>query len=209
VNWHFFARRRVFVAALSGVVVGSTHAAVVCSPTTSIAIPEDSEGYYINLISGDVAGSEGQVHGFDVEMYASVNSNPSGQLRFYWGSASSGNFGLVSAADSYAVLGPNQIVGPTALYSRAAFAGDTSAWQAGTDGYLGLKFSNDAMPPGTYYGWMSLTTTAPMGFPLRVHGWCYDDSGASIMTPAVAAEYVFADGFEGLPVEKSHGNRSR
>jgi len=189
-------RRCAFVAILLCAVAGNARSEVVCTPTVNIPVPEDGEGYYINLITGVVAGSEGQVPGFDVELYASVNSSPAGQLRFYWGSSTSGNFGLVSAADSYAVLGPNQVVDENALYSRQAFLGDTSAWQAGTDGYLGLKFRNDAMPPTTYYGWMSLTTTAPRGFPVWIRGWCYEDSGAAITTPAVAAEYLFADGFE-------------
>ena len=194
-NFSFCERQRGFAAILFCLAAGSANAAVVCSPPANIAVPEDSEGYYINLVTGVVAPSEGQTPGFDVEIYAAVNTNPSGQLRFYWGSMTSGNFGLVSAADTYAVLGPNQIIDGNALYSRVAFLSDTSAWQAGTAGYLGVKFKNESNML-TNYGWMLLTTTAPMGFPISVRGWCYEDTGAGIMTPAVAAEYLFADGFE-------------
>ena len=44
------------------------------------------------------------------------------------------------------------------------------------------------------YGWLLISTTAGLGFPMTVHGWCFDDSGAAVTIPADA---LFADGYGG------------
>ena len=45
------------------------------------------------------------------------------------------------------------------------------------------------------YGWMALSTSAPLGFPATIEGWCYEHSGAGITTPALP-DLIFAHGFE-------------
>lgn len=166
-------------------------AAVICAPAANLPVPSTTEGLYVNLVTGVSGQTEGSVPGFDVDLYASANSVPSDQLKFYWGSAANGGAGVVSAGDSYAVLGAGQAIGPDSLFSRAAFTGDTSAWQAGTSGYLGMRFLNESAGI-VNYGWILLSTSAPLGFPATIGGWCYETSGAAI-TIAVP---LFATGFE-------------
>ncbi len=74
---------------------------------------------------------------------------------------------MASAGDTYALLGSGAVIGPASLFTRAAFAGDTSVWQAGATGYLGMRFR---LEPGTEirYGWVLLSTTAPLGFPATI-----------------------------------------
>lgn len=169
-------------------------AAPVCRHDVDLDIPATTEGLYINLLDGVSAPAESGAPGFDVDPYASASTSPADQLRFYWGASSTGNAGVVSAGDSYAVLAAGASIGPQQLFSRAGFTGDTSAWRAGVvRGNLGLRFHNEAS--GTInYGWLLISTTAGLGFPMTVHGWCFDDSGAAVTIPADA---LFADGYGG------------
>ena len=43
------------------------------------------------------------------------------------------------------------------------------------------------------YGWLLLTTSAPLGFPATIDGWCYESSGAAI---TIRTPPLFANGFE-------------
>lgn len=174
----------------------SALAALVCSAPLELAVPQSGEGLYINLVTGVSGESEGQVPGFDVDPYAAQNSDPAHQLKFYWGQSSNGGAGVASAGDTYAVLQPGDSIGPDSLFTRAAFTGDTSAWQAGVaEGYLGMRFTNEATGE-LNYGWLRLRSSAPLGFPLTVVDGCYDDSGAGVTIAEAAADIVFCDGFE-------------
>lgn len=176
----------------------ATPAAVVCSGAVDLPIPATGEGLYLNLVTGVSGTAEAQVPGFDFDPYAAQNSNPSGQLKFYWGPSANGGAGVVSGGDTYAALQPGDTIGSSSLFSRAAFTGDTTLWQAGIKaGYLGARFTNESS--GTInYGWLRLTTTPPLGFPMTVLDWCYDDSGATITIVAAIDDGIFCDGYDGL-----------
>lgn len=174
----------------------SGQGAVVCSPMTDLDLPATTEGLYVNLVTAVSGTSEGAVPGFDFDPYAAASTNPAGQLKFYWGAESSGGAGVASTGTTYAVLGPGVSIGADNLFTRAAFTGDTTAWQAGTTGYLGTRF-RDETTGLLLYGWLSLSTTSPLGFPATLHGWCYEDSGAAIVTPdPPPSDRIFTDGFE-------------
>jgi hypothetical protein len=163
-----------------------------------LTIPATGEGLYVNLVSGVSGGTEGQVPGFDFDPYAAQNSAPTGQLKFYWGPSSNSGAGVVSSGDTYAMLQPGDMIGPASSFSRAAFTGDTSAWLAGTTaGYLGMRFTNESSG-GIDYGWLRLITTAPLGFPMTLLDWCYEDSGATITIVAALDDGIFCDGYDGL-----------
>lgn len=170
-------------------------AAEQCVSGIALDVPATSEGLYVNLVNGVSGQTEASVPGFDIDIYAAVSTEPSGQMKFYWGSAATLGAGVASAGDTYAVLGAGQLIGPDSLFTRAAFTGDTSAWQAGVSGFLGLRFRNETTGT-TQYGWMRLSTTAPLGFPATINAWCYEDSGAAITTPLPVESPMFADGFE-------------
>jgi hypothetical protein len=170
-------------------------ATVMCVSSANLNVPATSEGLYVNLVTGVSGQTEASVPGFDIDIYAAVSTNPSGQMRFYWGPAATGGAGVVSSGDSYLVLGAGAVIGPASTFSRAAFTGDTSAWQGGTTGYLGTRFLNES-GASTTYGWIQLSTNAPLGFPATILSWCYEDSGAAITTPGGMPDLVFANGFE-------------
>lgn len=191
----FVSLSAAFVLLLS---FGSAQAEVVCFHQQDIEIPQTGEGVYVNLVTGAHGGSEGAVPGFDFDPYAAQNSTPVNQLKFYWGSASSGGAGVASSGDRYAVLAPGDTVGAGSLFTRAAFTGDTSVWQAGvTAGYLGVRFKNEATD-AINYGWVRLTTSAPIGFPATLIDWCYEDAGNDIVIADEDTDTIFCDGFDGL-----------
>ncbi|UXI70105.1 hypothetical protein [Tahibacter amnicola] len=168
-------------------------AALQCTER-ALEAPATPEGVYVNLMTGITGETEASVPGFDINLYAPANADPPGQLKFYWGQSSIGGAGVASIADTYAVLAPGDTIGPASLFTRAAFAGNTSAWQAGTTGFLGLRFRNEASAV-INYGWVQLATTPPFGFPATILRWCYEDSGAAITIPA-PPDSLFADGFD-------------
>lgn len=171
-------------------------AEVVCMTQQNIEIPQNGEGVYVNLVTGAHAGSEGAVPGFDFDPYAAQNSDPANQLKFYWGSSSNGGAGVASAGDTYAVLAPGDTIGAASPFTRAGFTGDTSAWQAGVEGgYLGVRFRNEATDT-IDYGWVRLSTTAPLGFPATILDWCYEDAGDGITIPPDSDDAIFCDGFD-------------
>ncbi|MEO8670413.1 MAG: hypothetical protein ABI411_03795 [Tahibacter sp.] len=185
-------RQLVRILGLSLALSGALHAATICTQGANLDIPATSEGLYLNLLNGLSGPTEGSVPGFDIDIYTPANASPPGQLKFYWGSASTGGAGVVTAGDAYAVLGIGQTIGPGSVFSRAAFSGDTSAWQAGASAYLGMRFRNEATAV-TNYGWLLLSTAAPVGFPATIRGWCIEDAGAPITTPG---DSIFVDGFQ-------------
>lgn len=194
--------RRLAAPALAALAMfpGAASAAVMCHGNANLAVPQTSEGLYINFVTHVSGLTEGSVPGFDFNPYAAANTDPGDQLRFYWGPMQSNpdfnNGGVVTTGTTYAVLQPGDSIGPASVFTRAAITGDTTAWRAGLTGaYLGARFRNEATS-AMNYGWIRLTTTAPLGFPLTVLDWCYDDSGAAISIPLPSPDGIFGDGFE-------------
>lgn len=195
------------LVATTSVATGIAGGAVVCSGPVDLTIPATGEGLYVNLVTGASGGAEGLVPGFDIDPYAAQNSAPVGQLKFYWGPSSNGGAGVVSSGDTYALLQSGDEIGAASSFSRAAFTGDTSAWQAGvTAAYLGARFTNESSGL-INYGWLHLTTSAPHGFPMTVLDWCYEDSGATITIVAPADDDIFCDGYDGLACAANLGRK--
>lgn len=186
-------QRVLLFAAL--VAAAPAHAAVVCFNQQNLAIPATTEGLYINFLTGVHAETGGGAPGFDFDPYASASTTPPDDLRFYWGAAATGNAGVASSGVTYAVLSTGSVIGPSNLFTREGFSGNTSAWTGGvTMGYIGMRFRNEATN-AINYGWVQMTTSAPRGFPMTVHGWCFEDTGAAIAIGPVS-DAIFANGFD-------------
>ncbi len=186
-------QRAILLAALAAAV--PAHAAVTCFNQQNLGIPATTEGLYINFLNGVSAATGAGAPGFDFNPYASASTTPPDDLRFYWGTAATGNAGVASSGATYAVLPAGSVVGPSSEFTREGFSGNTSAWTSGVSlGYLGMRFRNEASS-AINYGWVQITTTPPRGFPVTVHGWCFEDSGASIAAGQIS-DAIFANGFD-------------
>jgi hypothetical protein len=187
---------RFFSSALAAALLWASGAgaATICQFGANLDVPADGEGLYVNFVTGVSARSEGQVPGFDLDVYAMQTSTPPGQMKFYWGPINNPGAGVVVSGDTYAVLAEGDTVGPAATFSRAGASGVTTAWQAGITGFLGARFRNEAAGNAIHYGWVRLTTSAPRGFPATIRDWCYDDAGAEIVI--ALPDGLFVDGFE-------------
>jgi len=182
----------IVLLSLSPIVAASEQ----CFAAQNLPVPQTTEGLYVNLVTASSGQTEASVPGFDIDLYAAASSVPSDQLKYYWGPSSNGGAGVATVGDTYAVLAGGAVIGPESLFTRAAFTGNTEAWQAGVSGYLGLRFRDEASG-AIRYGWLQLSTSAPLGFPALIEGWCYEDSGAAITIPSLPTDVLFRNGFEG------------
>lgn len=181
-----FSRGAVLASlAVAAMTVGSTQAfaAIVCS-STPISIPADINGVYVNFVTG--VNGPSSVPGWDLNTYAS-----GGALRFFSsGSASNttryvGTGTIIDLLAAGTMIDASSILSPTGVLQPGAF-------QAGvTNGYVGVAFNNEGTAT-TNYGWASLTTTGPNGFPATINEYCYQDDGTGIMagtTPVSLQSY--------------------
>ena len=179
----------------------TSQAAIINSGPVNITIPNTADGIYINFVTGTTSTSA--TSGFDFDPYSGGTAG----LLFYWGGdAGSINGGVASSANGpYLVLGIGSTISAASTFSQVANGsfGETAAYQAGTTGYLGVRFTNESTGAADY-GYVHLQTTAGNGFPARILDYSYDNTGAAITIAAVpeptttAALAAFALGAVGV-----------
>ena len=167
----------VTAAAALSLASSTALAAVVCN-NTGFAVPQNSDGIYVNLVTGATGTSGGGVAGFDINLYGAT------RLTAYPGADVSDNNALVgtvvtgTANDLYLVMANAEPIGPSATFTSES-AGMTN-WNAGvTGGFLGIRFDNEATG-AINYGWLQMTTTSPNGYPATVTAYCYENTGLPI-----------------------------
>lgn len=184
-------RTTLYVALLAAT---PAHAAQICFFGQDIDVPATIEGIYLNLQNGMRGFTEGSVPGFDFNPYAAPGA--SNGLRFYWGATAAGNAGVASSGNIYAVLPSASVIGAANPYTDSGSAGTTANWTAGvTSGFLGVRFRNE-ITGLINYGGLHISTTAPLGFPMTVHSWCYEDSGGTAVIGPLPLDELFDDGFD-------------
>ena len=168
-------------------------AAVVLSGPTSILIPNDFDGVYLDLDTG--ATSAGEFTGWDVnlafggsEIYVNDSFQP---VR-----VGTGNL------DAVVNLSPGAVVGSGSTFAGTAFGGslnhlgpDLGQFQNGSEGFIGFAFMTNATPgpiTGPHYGWLRVTLTSGSTTG-TINGWAYESAaGTSIAVPEPSACAVLA-----------------
>jgi len=154
------------------------------SGLVNLDVPNDFDGIYINWPDGSHC-TDGACGG-NLNLY-SLPADQGGDdgIRFFWPNNGGGNEAGVgdNTSGTYAILASGAVIGPDSEFTAAAATSDTSNWEAGVDGYLGFKFECAGPASGVCYGYVHLTTTAPLGFPATVVQYWYDTSGAAITIP--------------------------
>ena len=164
--------RYTLAAALAaGMTLGApaAYAAVVCA-APSIAVPQNIDGVYINLVTGATGTTGSGTVGWDFNPYASSSST----LLSFNGATGSGyvaSGGVISALSAGTPIDASS----TFLTGIQSSATAMASYRAGVTNanYLGFRFTEGG---NTYYGWISLTTTGPNGFPATLNSYCYENT---------------------------------
>lgn len=165
-------------AALAGLAAPVTDAnAVVVTFSTPIPVPNTFAGVYINLLTGANAPTTGAVPGWDFGPWGTST------LNFFWNSTPALSNGGVGGT-TYTDLPAGSVVSVASTFLASAAAAATVAFQATGTHTLGFRFFNESTA-AINYGYLSMTTTGPLGFPATVNGWSFENSGAAITVAAI------------------------
>ena len=176
------ARLGMCAAALAGTAGMVTDAnATVVTFSTPIAIPNTFAGVYINLLTGANAITPGAVPGWDFGPWGSSNT-----LSFFFPSTPANAFGAVAGTTTgpYLDLTPGTTIGASSTFAAVTATTATTAFQATGTHTMGFRFFNETTS-AINFGYLTMTTTGPLGFPATITGWSFENSGGSITIPAV------------------------
>ena len=174
---HVALRLGMCAAALAGTAAVTTDAhAVVVTFNTPIAIPNTFAGVYINLLTGANAVTTAAVPGWDIGPWGSSNT-----LTFFFPSTPTASSGGVAGATTgpYLDLPVGSVISSASTFSASASNLQTAAFQSTGTHTLGFRFFNESTA-AINYGYMTMNTTGPLGFPATITGWSFENSGAAI-----------------------------
>lgn len=162
-------------------------AAVVTSGPLNITVPANSNGIYLNLVTGATATTATGFAGYDFNPYSNGTTAAPTFATYFSGSATAGNAGLV-VNGAYAVLTIGSVVGPASTFTTGSTATLEANYRAGVaDGYFGIHFLNESTN-ALNYGYVELKTTGTGGFPATILSYGYDNTGAAITIPNAVPE---------------------
>ena len=179
-------------AALAGTAAMTNDAhAVVINFTTPIAVPNTFAGVYINLLTGANAVTTAAVPGWDFGPWGNSNT-----LTFFWNTTLPSNGGGVagSAAGPYLSLPLGSVISSASTFSASAVSAQTAAFQTTGTRWLGFRFFNEATS-AINYGYVTMQTTSPLGFPATITGWSFENNGGAItVVPEPASALMLSMG---------------
>ena len=116
----------------------SDKADIVWSGLVNITVPNNTDGVYLNFVTGQTGTSGAAVPGWDYNAYNSGTG-----LNFFWPTGTAG--GLSLDGTTYATLPINANIGPSATFIAppGSPVSAMTLWRAGANAYLGVRFTND------------------------------------------------------------------
>ena len=188
VNKARFNRAAILASlAIASMTVASSQAsaAIICS-SDPISIPANLNGIYVNFVTGASGTTGTSTAGWDFSAYASGSS-----IRFFSSSSANNSTRYVGTGSTADLLASGTMIDASSTLAATGTV-QPGAFQAGvTNGYLGVAFNSEGTST-TNYGWASVTTTGPNGFPATLNGYCYQNDGTGIMagtTPVSLQSY--------------------
>jgi hypothetical protein len=154
----------------------SAHSAVIYSGLQNIPIPTTFTGIYLDLDTA--ATSSTPSVGWDINPFFG-GIGIAGSAAFQPVRLGTGN------TDTIRLFANNDLIDSTLMYASGTngssdHLGASGNFQAGTEGYIGFRFTkNDSSGP--YYGWMRLTLTSNTSGAF-IHDWAWENSGIGIQT---------------------------
>jgi hypothetical protein len=185
----------VAVTAIASVMAAMpAHASIVYSGPVSIAIPDDFDGIYFNLVTG--AGGSAPMADWDINPYTAAFSPDGFHL---WGATTQTWF-----SSSGSISGPYPLAAGTSIGGAAtAFFRPGGGTNVGSQVTLnapnlfGVRFTNEAAGNAINFAWIEITfgDTASQR---AITGWAYDSSGAAIVAGVVPEPGTYALMLAGL-----------
>ena len=179
-------------AALAGTAATVSDAsAAVVTFSTPISVPNTFAGVYINLLTGASGLTPASVPGWDFGPWGS-----SGTLTFFWNGTPTNSSGGVAGttAGPYLDLAVGTTISSASTFSASSAAPQAAAFQTSGTHTLGFRFFNESTA-AVNFGFLTMTSTGPVGFPATVTGWSFENTGAAIsVVPETSTTAMFAMG---------------
>jgi len=151
-------------------------------------VQDDGNGSSFNFATGSFHAYDGSATDDDINLYylesgGSTDPRP-GMFVYWYGDAVPDGTTVGGVVDSggvdFAVLHSGDSIGPDSAI--AGTSQNMANWIGGADGYIGIAFYNESTS-AVNYGYIHVTTTAPLGYPAQALEWAYDKTGAAITIP--------------------------
>jgi uncharacterized protein (TIGR03382 family) len=173
--------------AATGATVGfvqNAEAAIVSSGPVNINIPSNTDGVYLNVVTGVSGGLASGVAGWDVNPWSSS------ALNFFNPSAPAGGvYSRGGAAAGVANLTAGYTIDASNIWTSGAIS-TNAGWAAvlnSSDNIIGFRFQNEANGNATHYGWMRISLAgSTFAQPRAIVEYAYEDqAGVGIQAGAV------------------------
>jgi hypothetical protein len=176
------------ISALLGTIACATasFAAVVDSGPLNIAVGQNADGIYYNVVTGAFSNALGATAptGWDFNFYEVSAANG---LTFFWPAQVGTNpRGGVAVGTVYSNLPVGTVINAASVLSQAAGGGGpTNFVNFITTGpkTLGISFNNEAGNT-RHFGYVNMTTTAPLGFPVVITRVVFESTPETAITVA-------------------------
>ena len=193
---HVALRLGICAAALVGTAAMTSNAhAVVVTFNTPISVPNTFAGVYINLLTGANAVSTAAVPGWDFGPWGSSST-----LSFFFPATPANSSGAVagSATGPYLSLPLGSVISAASTFAVSASNLQTTAFQTTGSRFLGFRFFNESTA-AINYGYLTMNTTGPLGFPATITSWSFENNGGSItVVPEPSTYAMMGLGLAGL-----------
>lgn len=174
-------------AALAGTAatMAPAHATVVTF-STPISIPNTFAGVYINFLTGASGITPASVPGWDFGPWGSSST-----LSFFWNGTPAASSGGVAGTTTgpYLDLAAGSVISSASTFAAVTATAAASAFQSTGTHTLGFRFFNENTST-INYGYATISTTGPLGFPATVTGWSFENSGGAITVVPEPATYA-------------------
>ncbi|MBO9664603.1 M36 family metallopeptidase [Dokdonella sp.] len=151
---------------------------IVDSGVLDIAIAQDTNGLYINWLTGATCSTASGGGCGSVAQAYDFNAWGSSTLNFFWGTAIADTSFCVGDGTSCTVLASGAEIGPSSTFDDS----DAALFRTDGEKYLGFSFVNTETS-AVNYGYVKLTTTGPNGTPATLNQYWYNKAGEPIVIP--------------------------